>query len=92
MKQPKIFISFQCYELIFLAYTETRGVWAHAYDDSEVTWFSPKFTCECSGDGDMCLAGGNAIRLDITSNSHYTGAWCDRPNTDKLHFICEGMI
>ena len=65
-------------------------MWTHAFDSSEVTWFSPKFTCEC-GDA-FCSGGGDAMRLDISSNPKWRGAWCDNSKSALNNFICEGII
>ena len=75
--------------LVIAAHAETLGVWTHAFDNAEVTWFSPKITCECD---DFCSGGGDAMRLDISSNPKWRGAWCDNSKTALNNFICEGII
>ena len=77
------------------------GVWVHAFDNSDVTWFSPKLNC---GGGSQGLGGnedhvhstnggGDAYVLSLIRSDRYVpGAWCDFPSARKVSFICEGII
>ena len=70
---------------------EKSGAWSHAFDNSDVTWFSPKWTCWDEADFDGSY-GGDAFELGITSNLRTNGAWCDAPSSSKHYFICESVI
>ena len=61
------------------------GVWTHAGDNSEMSFFSPKVRCSCSGNG-------NAFILYIGDDLQYRGNYCDTANTASSGshiFICE---
>ena len=75
---------------------ETTGVYVHSYDNSEVTWFGPKWSCKCVGGNDLakykCSGGGDAFLVGLLRDQHWTGAWCDWPTEREFPFICEGLI
>ena len=75
---------------------ETTGVYVNSNSGAEVSWFGPKWTCQCTeGSGTnfyTCSGGGDAFLLGLTKSQHWTGAWCDFPKDRKYPFICEGLI
>ena len=87
------------YIYIFKAhFGDTPGVWVHALDNSEVTWFSPKLNCGDYGEGHGTLhyptnGGGDAYLLTLSKDEPYAmGAWCDYKSVLPQYFICEGII
>ena len=70
---------------------ETPGLWIHSTDNSEVTWFPPKMSCNCGGK-EACFNGGDALMLAVYTISFYNAAWCDEPKSYQANFICESMI
>ena len=75
------------------------GVWVHALDNSEVTWFSPKLNCGGGSQGSddnhihTTTGGGDAYLLSLRRDDRYSaGAWCDYPSEEKEFFICKGFI
>ena len=81
-------------------FADTVGVWVHAFDNSDVTWFSPKLNCAGAGisEGDenhrpTTTGGGDAYVLSLNRDKRYVaGAWCDYPSEEPQNFICEGNI
>ena len=67
---------------------ENTGVWTHAYDNSDVTFFSPRLACGCT-DRD-CPGGGDAFMVHV--GLHYRGNYCDFNSNNVRHFICENTI
>merc|ERR1712179_701693 len=66
---------------------DTVGVWVHAFDNSEVTWFSPKLNCGGGSQGSddnhihTTTSGGDAYLVSLRrSNRYLPGAWCDYPS------------
>ena len=92
----------KCYEMhsIFRCYHQcsgnditNSGVWTHARDDSEVTWFPRVQTC--SGSHEQYSDGGDAFQIYIGCPRIFNGAYCDRDHTytyESSTFICEGII
>ena len=69
-------------ENIFTAHeVDTPGVYIHASDDNEVTWFSPK----------MISSTGDAIILGIFTTEN-KGAWYEYPSSTQQLFICEAQM
>ena len=73
---------------------ENTGVWTHAYDNSEVTFFGRRVGCTCTNDNMYipCPDGGDAFRLTIRGDKHIRGNYCDKDSTMSYHFICENII
>ena len=74
---------------------DVEGVFVHATTNTDLRWFSPKWTCYDDGDhGDFML--GDAIMFGISqkgsSSSHINAAWCDWDVNELQYFICEGLI
>ena len=69
---------------------ENTGVWTHAYDNTEVTFFGHRISCKC--DDRVCAGGGDAFRLSIGGDKHYRGNYCDQISNQKYLFICENTI
>ena len=65
------------------------GVWTHAYDNSDVTFFPPKVRCSCEG---SCTNEGDAYMLNISDELKYRGNYCDDPSSREWLFICESTI
>ena len=69
------------------------GVWTHARDNSEVSFFSPKVRCNCQiQDQVSCSGEGNAFVLYIGDNLQYRGNYCDTESSGSHIFICEAWI
>ena len=69
---------------------KTKGVYVHASDNSNpVHYFSPKWTCNDSGN--IYFTSGDAFLIHLTTNA-IAGAWCNEPPTLQYNFICEGLI
>ena len=60
---------------------DTPGVYVHASDNNEVTWFSPKIRSYT----------GDAILLGIFTDA-YKGEWYEYPSTTPQLFICEAQM
>ena len=80
---------------------ENTGVWTHAYDNSEVTFFGRRLGCSCQLDNPQspqepvyvpCPNGGDAFRLTIRGDKHIRGNYCDKDSTMPYLFICENII
>ena len=69
---------------------ENTGVWTHAYDDSDVTYFSPRMNCGCTDR--VCPGGGEALMVQVGGDKHFTGNYCDQDKTLLYLFICEATI
>ena len=76
---------------------DVEGVFVHATTNTDLRWFSPKWTCYDDGDhGDFML--GDAIMFGIAPkgslNENRNAAWCDWSVADStnIYFICEGTI
>ena len=67
---------------------ETRGIFKHAKDDTDLTWIAP---WECRGNyigGDYALFG-----VWYKTNSRNAGNWCDEDITvPPQRFVCEAEI
>ena len=69
-------------ENIFTAHeVDTPGVYIHASDDNEVTWFSPK----------MKSYTGDAILLGIFTAAD-KGAWYEYTSSTSQLLICEAQM
>ena len=70
------------------------GVWTHAYDNSDVSFYPPKISCGCSDSKPYCSARGEAFFMYIagTGDKQAHGVYCDDPSTSTRNFICEGTI
>ena len=69
------------------------GVWTHASDNTEVSFFPPKVRCACTDNQISCGGYGNAYLLYIGSDLQYRGNYCDNNASSKQHnFICEAQI
>ena len=69
------------------------GVWTHARDNSEMSFFPPKIRCNCQWQGqESCSANGNAFILYIGDNLQYRGNYCDNPISKEHNLICEAPI
>ena len=71
------------------------GVWTHARDNTDVTWFSNVRTCSC--DPEQTTEGGDVLVFyigcrRIMDGSYCNGAYCDRYYSVYQSFICEGLI
>ena len=74
---------------------ENTGVWRHAYDNTEVSFFPPRINCGChNNDNYYCSNSGDAFTVYITeSNAKYArGNYCDDLSSKAHNFICEGLI
>ena len=69
---------------------EDTGVWTHAYDNSDVTFFGRRISCACGTKA--CPQGGDAFILQIGLDKHSRGNYCDWHSSDIRHFICEAII
>ena len=71
------------------------GVWTHAYDGSDVSFYPPKISCGCSDSKPYCSARGDAFMMFIaggTGDKQAHGVYCDYPSTSLEAFICEATI
>ena len=68
------------------------GVWTHARDNSEMSFFSPKTRCACTDNQISCSANGNAFLLYIGNDLQYRGNYCDFASSSNRHFICEALL
>ena len=69
------------------------GVWTHALDNTEVSFFSPKVRCSCQQGGQpSCSGNGNAFILYIGNDLQYRGNYCDTVSVGHHNFICEAQI
>ena len=67
------------------------GVWTHARDNTDVIWFANVRTCVNGNQQES--RGGDAIEFYAgVCPRVYNGAYCDRPSSTNLKFICEGLI
>ena len=71
---------------LFVAIRES-GVWVHATDNADVTWFNPKWFCN----NDTPFGGGDAFML-LIAHEIRDGATCDWDSTSAYNFICEGLM
>ena len=69
---------------------EDTGVWTHAHDDSEVTFFGRRIGCGCTDR--VCPGGGDALMVHIGGDRHYRGNYCDYDSTTLRNFICKNTI
>ena len=69
---------------------EDLGFWAHAYDNSPVSFFAPTIGCSCTDR--VCRNGGDALLINIGGDKHYRGNYCDETRNEMHHFICEAEI
>lgn len=68
---------------------DDTGVWTHAYDNSDVTYFTPTITC---GDACSCPGGGDAFMVHVGGNKHSRSNYCDWDSNTSYKFICEAII
>merc|ERR1712131_282404 len=68
----------------------SSGSWVHASTAKDVEWFNPKWTCW--SDGHFGANGGDAMEMNIGTNKHYNGAWCDANSSYERRFICKGRM
>ena len=73
-----------------VAKRESGGVWVHATDNTDVTWFNPKWYCNA----DKPYGGGDAFMFHIHLTPEYIsdGCFCDWDSTLAYNFICEGLM
>lgn len=64
---------------------DTPGVFLHASDNNEVTWFSPKWIYS---DGDSMALGIRSRTLHDQEN----GGWKDFSSSHRNRYICEGYM
>ena len=69
---------------------EDLGFWAHAYDNSIVSFFAPTIGCSCTDR--VCRNGGDALLINIGGDQHFRGNYCDEPRYQTHYFICEAEI
>ena len=69
---------------------EHTGVWTHALDNTDVTWFPSVRTC--SANNEQYSVGGDALKIYIGCSRIYNGAYCDPPSSEGTYFICEGLL
>ena len=71
------------------------GIWTHASDNSDMTWFNPIWTC-ANDDGHFGFwpnsDGDEAFELEIGETDWALGRWCDIDTTYLRPFICEAFI
>ena len=65
-------------------------MWVHALDNSDVTWFSPTWTCSSSVN--TGVVGYDALIFSMHQDKKVNGAYCDNPYDIKRNFICEGFL
>ena len=65
-------------------------MWVHALDNSDMTWFSPKWNCY--PDQNTGSRGYDAYMLGFHHENVRNGAYCDEVYASKRTFICEGML
>ena len=68
------------------------GVWTHARDNTEVSFFPPKVRCHCYDGQPSCGGNGNAFMLYIGADLQYRGNYCDQKSSSERNFICEAQI
>ena len=66
------------------------GVWTHARDNSDVSFFPPRVYCKCGDSYNSC--NGDAFMLYIGNTKSSRGNYCDYSSTIAKHFICEAAI
>ena len=67
------------------------GVWTHAQDNTDVTWFPNVRTCS-GADPQQISHGGDALTFYIGCQRINNGAYCDPESTSQHLFICEGLL
>ena len=77
------------YLLSISAHLDDTRVWVHALDNSDVTWFSPKWTCDDTNTGSL---GKDAFILSLKQDTALNGAYCDQDYGNKRPFICERIL
>ena len=73
----------------YSAHLDDTRVWVHALDNSDVTWFSPKWTCDDTNTGSL---GKDAFILSLKQDTALNGAYCDQDYGNKRPFICERIL
>ena len=70
---------------------ENTGVWTHAYDNSDVTFFGRRISC--CGDR-LCPGKGDALMVQIGGDKGARGNYCDYDSNapSEMKFICEAII
>merc|ERR1739841_33380 len=68
---------------------ENTGVWTHAYDNSDVTFFGQRINC-CTAD--YCPHGGDALNVLVGGDKRSRGNFCDWDTSTVRNFICEAII
>ena len=68
------------------------GVWTHAFDDSEVSFYPPRVLCTCLDNQPGCSNSGDAYVLAFFKDRHVRGNYCDKPSSEQDKFICEALI
>ena len=67
------------------------GVWTHATDGTDVSFFAPRISCGCT----HCTNSdqGDAFMFHLGDIPYYIGNYCDAHSSSKLiEFICEAEI
>ena len=72
--------------ICLLAHTDEYEIWVHGRDNSDVTWFSPKWTCHA--DANFHAGGGDAFIIHLGGTT-LSGSYCDTDKTSQRKFICE---
>ena len=67
------------------------GVWTHAYDGSDVSFFAPRVSCGCSQCTNSDLGDAFMVRLGA-DDPQFRGNYCDHPSSAAKTFICEAII
>ena len=68
------------------------GVWTHAYDNSDISFFPPRVRCACNDNQVGCSAGGEAFVIYIGHDVQYRGNYCDMMSSAGHYFICEATV
>ena len=78
---------FNLIKLSCSAYVDEKGVWVHAYNNRDVSWFSPKWNCH--EDGTFYIHGGDAMEIYVGEPRLLSGSYCDADKIIERNFICE---
>ena len=68
------------------------GVWTHALDNSEVSFYPPRVMCRCTDTQPNCSGFGDAFILYIGDEKQLRGNYCDFNSSSQQYFICEAAI
>ena len=80
------------YEWFWTDGKSVDGVWTHATDGTDVSFFAPRVSCGCTQCTNSDLGDAFIIHLGL-SGIEYRGNYCDQPSTnDNWKFMCEAEI